>query len=263
MFVTIAAPILTIGCGRSLPPGAAAPAASAAVPFMDLDLSACLAAGAVRGQCPGYVLRSLDSMVEECSRVGGTLQAGAEPRAWSLDVDADGKAEVIIDITENFGCSAAPSLFSCGSLGCPYALYAERNGEWVMLGAIDASDAPGLEVLPATQGPPAVELRGGCVGRRPCDEMAHYSWSGSDYRRTWVEFRGQAVDWAPDGLWELDRDTPVLAEPVAAAEVIGRYPADTSVVVLGDARGAPYKFVSPCNACQSGFVDAASLKKGA
>lgn len=35
----------------------------------------------------------------------------------------------------------------------------------------------------------------------------------------------------------------------------------TEVVVIGDARGAPYKYVSPCNACRSGFMDPAALRK--
>jgi hypothetical protein len=33
------------------------------------------------------------------------------------------------------------------------------------------------------------------------------------------------------------------------------------VVVIGAAREAPYKYVSPCSACRRGFVEAAVLKK--
>jgi hypothetical protein len=32
-------------------------------------------------------------------------------------------------------------------------------------------------------------------------------------------------------------------------------------VVIGNARVAPYKYVSPCNACASGFIDPGVLRK--
>jgi hypothetical protein len=43
--------------------------------------------------------------------------------------------------------------------------------------------------------------------------------------------------------------------------VLDEYPAGTAMVVIGAARDAPFQFVSPCNACRRGFVEAAALAK--
>ncbi len=264
-------------CGRG--PDQAAPTASdsekpaevsdlAAVPAVlkqNANFAACLAEespdpDAALSSCPTYVLQSLDFMSGECSRVGGILQAMPEASIWSLDVDADSRAEVLIDLTQNFTCYGAPSVFSCGSLGCPYFLYAQRGDAWVELGAVNADDAPGIEVLGATAGTPAT-LRGGCVGERPCSELTYYVWKGNAYERSWIEYRGQIVDVVPSGLWTLTRAAPVLTAPSKDGQVIDEYPAGTAVVVIGAAREAAYKYVSPCNACRRGFVEAAVLKK--
>jgi hypothetical protein len=269
--------LLLAACGRG--PDKAGPAAangempdatseSASIPAVlrkNIDLSACLAEespdpDAALNDCPTYVLQSLDYMIGECSRVGGALQPMAEASVWSLDVDADSKAEVLIDLTQNFTCYGAPSVFSCGSLGCPFFLYSQRGDAWVELGAVNADDAPSIEVLAAPAGTSAT-LRGGCAGERPCSELTHYAWKGNAYERSWIEYRGHIVDVVPGGLWTLTRDAPVLTAPSKDGQVIDEYSAGTTVVVLGAARDGPYKYVSPCNACRRGFVDAAVLKK--
>ena len=277
-----ALPILTAGlllaaCGGE--PDQTAPAATTAetpaaitqavatmaVLKRDLDLTACLQEesanpDAALSSCPMYVLHSLDFMVQECSRAGGTLQPTPESEAWSLDVDGDGKNEVLIDLTENFTCYGAPSVFSCGSLGCPYFLYSQRGDAWMELGAVNADDAPGIEVLAATAGTPGT-LRGGCGGQKPCSELAYYAWHGTAYEWTWIEFHGHLVDVAPYGLSTLAKHTALTTAPAEGATVVDSYPAGTTVVVIGTARGAPYQFVSPCNACPRGFVETAALKK--
>lgn len=269
--------LLLAACGRG--PDKSGPAAangetpdamseSAAIPAVlrkNIDLAACLAEespdpDAAPSYCPTYVLQSLDYMIGECSRVGGALQPMAEASVWSLDVDADSRAEVLIDLTQNFTCYGAPSVFSCGSLGCPFFLYSQRGDAWVELGAVNADDAPGIEVLAAPAGTPAT-LRGGCAGERPCSELTHYAWKGNAYQRSWIEYRGHIVDVVPGALWTLTRDAPVLTAPSKDGQAIDEYPAGTTVVVIGTARDGPYKYVSPCNACRRGFVDAAVLKK--
>ncbi len=268
---------LLSACGRE--PGRAAPTSSddeaatatsdqanvAAVLRRTIDLDACLAEqssdpDAEASQCPTYVLRSLDYMIGECSAVGGALQPIPDASFWSLDVDADSKAEVLIDLTQNFTCYGMPSVFSCGSLGCPYFLYAQRGEAWVELGAVNAEDAPAIEVLGAPAGTPAT-LRGGCVGERPCSELTHYAWNGKAYERSLIEYRGHLVDVVPGGLWTLTRKARVLTAPSRDGQVIDEYPADTTMVVMGTARGGPYKYVSPCNGCRRGFVDGAVLKQ--
>lgn len=253
--------------GRSRDQAATATEAVATVAVLksDLNLGACLEEestdpDAAPSNCPSYVMRSLNFMTQECSQAGGTLQASQEPEAWSLDVDADGKREVLIDLAENFICYGAPAVFSCGSLGCPYFLYAQRGDGWVELGAVNADDAPGIEVLTAAAGTPGT-LRGGCIGQKPCSELTHYRWDNTHYDRSWIDFRGHAVDVVPVGLSILVREAPVLVAPAKGAQVLDIYPAGTALVVIGTARVAPYSYVSPCNSCPRGFVETAALKK--
>jgi hypothetical protein len=76
-----------------------------------------------------------------------------------------------------------------------------------------------------------------------------------------IDVRGNWVDIANGGLWTLVTDVGVLAAPSPDAAVLERYPKGTEVVVLGNARDGQYKYVSPCNACQNGFIDPAALRK--
>jgi hypothetical protein len=249
------------------PPAASpgpAPRVAGTTHVTDIDLAACLRQA--RGEttastCPGYLLAGLPTMIEECAGVGGRLQAMEQSDAWSLDVDADGQAEILIDATQNFGCVGAASYFSCGSLGCPVTLYAKEKGGWQTLGSVTASDAPGIEVLPAPAGTRYRTLRGGCVGERPCDDLTHYTWQGESYAPTQIEAHGYWVDFAPEGLWTLTADVALREAPDEAGAVIERYPAGTVVAIIGKARDADWRYVSPCNACASGFVETGVLQK--
>ena len=231
----------------------------------NLPLAECIAehssdTDAASSTCPTFILLAFDYLTEECTAAGGELKAAEEPEAWMLDVEDDGKNEMLVDLTSNFLCYGAPSASSCGSLGCPYFLYSARGDGWVEIGAISAGDAPKIEVLPSSEGVPAT-LRGGCVGERPCEELTHYTWNGNIYQRGWIEFRGTPVDVVAGGLWTLTKDAGVLTAPKKGAHVIDEYPAGTAMVVLGNARGQPYQYVSPCNACRRGFVETALLAK--
>lgn len=236
-----------------------------AVISRSLPLAECLAeqaadADAASPACPSFILLALDRMIEECAAAEGKLQPATEPEAWVLDVDGDGKNEMLVDLNRNFVCYGAPSVSSCGSLGCPSFLYAPRGDGWAEIAAINAEDAPKIEVLAGTQGEPAV-LRGGCAGDRPCDELTHYQWNGTIYERAWIEFRGTPVDVVPGGLFTLTKEAAVLTAPKKGSAVIDEYPAGTAMVVLGNARGQPYQYVSPCNACRKGFVETVLLAK--
>ncbi len=252
--------------GPATRPGEAKPigaASSVALSLSEVDLAACLAVGAAApaGECPGYLASEVAGLVETCAGVGGRLEAVPGAQAWSLDVDADGVAEILIDVTQAFGCVGAASVFSCGSLGCPVSLYAKDDGDWRIIGAVNASDAPGIEVLPAPPGTRYRTLRGGCVGERPCDELTHYTWQESRYEWSTIEARGHWVDVAPGGLWTLTADTAVLVAPAKGAAVVERYPAGTVVAVIGNARDADWRYVSPCNACANGFVESGALRR--
>lgn len=231
-----------------------------------LDFAACLAEGmsddeAQSSRCPSFALLSLDYMASQCSAHGGTLKARTPSEAWSLDVDGDASAEVLVDLVGNFDCEGAPTAFACGSTGCPFLLYKRREDTWAEIGAINADDGPGIEVLPAPAGTFAT-LRGGCLGQQPCSEFTYYEWKGQAYERTWIDFKGHAVDVAAGGLMTLTQDAAVLDAPGGKkAQALDEYPVGTAVIVIGTARDAPWSFVSPCNACRRGFVETALLAK--
>jgi len=231
-----------------------------------LDFAACLAEdmtddAAQSSRCPSFALLSLDYMASQCAAHGGTLKARTPSEAWSLDVDGDASAEVLVDLVGNFDCEGAPGAFACGSTGCPFLLYKKRDDTWAEIGAINADDGPGIEVLPAPEGTFAT-LRGGCLGQQPCSELTHYEWKGQAYERTWINFKGHPVDVAPGGLMMLTQDTAVRDAPDAKkGQVLDEYPVGTTVIVIGTARDAPWSFVSPCNACRRGFVETALLAK--
>ena len=240
-------------------------AGAPAVKTKRLDIASCFAEDiadeeANSSRCPSFALLALDYMNTECSAVGGKLKPLAESIAWSLDVDGDASAEMLVDLSENIDCDGAPGVFSCGSLGCPYILYKRREDTWIELGAINADDAPGIEVLPTAEGTYAT-LRGGCGGQQPCSEYTYYEWNGSAYERTWIAFKGHPVDFAPGGLMRLTQDSAVIDAPGKRGQVLDEYPVGTTLVVIGQARDAPYTFVSPCNACPRGFVETALLTK--
>jgi hypothetical protein len=231
----------------------------------NLPLAACLdeqnaETETVSGQCPGFILLALDYMIQECTAGGGMLKPAEDPEAWSLDVDHDGKSEMLVDLTRNYICYGAPSVSSCGSGGCPHFLYSQRGESWIELGSVNADDAPKIEVFDGPAGTPA-PLRGGCLGERPCTELTHYEWKGSEYDRAWIDYRGHVVDVAPGGLWTLTKKAAVRAAPESGAQVLDEYAAGTAMVVIGAARDAPFQFVSPCNACRRGFVEAAALTR--
>jgi hypothetical protein len=196
-----------------------------------------------------------------CRDVGGTLAAAQQPSLQSLDVNGDGNPEFLYDYTANFSCNGAPSVFSCGSLGCPVLLMAKRAGTWNAIGYLRSHASIGAEVLEPEAGSAYGPVREGCGGDRPCDELWYHRWDGSAYQTSTIEVRGHVVEFGNDGLWTLLRDTPVRSEPSPAAAVLDSYPQGTEVVVIGDVPGTSYRYVSPCNACENGFVDAAVMRK--
>ena len=126
--------------------------------------------------------------------------------AWSLDVDGDASAEVLVDLVANFVGEGVPGVFGCGSGGVrPCSSEGRRH-----LGR-DRHDQrrrrASNPVLPAEEGKYAT-LRGGCIGLVPCSEFMHYEWNGTTYKRTWIEFKGHPVDVAAGGLMTLSRILP-------------------------------------------------------
>jgi hypothetical protein len=239
-------------------------AGAPAVATHRLDFASCLADdltddAAQSSRCPSFALLSLDYIGAQCSAHGGTLKARQPSEAWSLDVDGDASAEVLVDLAANFDCEGAPGTLGCGSGGCPFLLFKKRGDTWAEIGAINADDAPAIQVLPADEGKYAT-LRGGCLGQEPCSEFVHYEWNGKGYARTWIDFKGHPVDVAAGGLRTLTQDSAVLDAPGGRrAQALDEYPVGTAMIVIGTAREGPYTFVSPCSSCRRGFVETALL----
>jgi hypothetical protein len=100
------------------------------------------------------------------------------------------------------------------------------------------------------------DLRIGCAYEDPCPEYWYAQWTKGRYERTYLEVRGRRVEFADSrhGLYGLTGEIDVLESPARDATVIGHYGSDTEVEIVGTAAGADYYYVSPCNACASGFV---------
>lgn len=205
-------------------------------------------------RCPAPLRMAVTEAITACRNVDGTLSGEQEGIVWALDVNGDGRQEVAFELDGNVACEGAYSLFSCGSLGCPKSLFELRAGQWTLIGSLSASAPDDITVATAaaSDGHRALEV---CTRER-CAERWTYEWSGTVYDTTRLEAGGAAVDVASSirGLYSLAAATTVRAAPRANATDVGRYDAGTEVAIVGTAEGADYYYVSPCNACDSGFV---------
>ena len=77
-----------------------------------------------------------------------------------------------------------------------------------------------------------------------------------------ASLRGFRVAFADSvhGLRASDGDIAVFAAPRPDAAVLAVYPSRTELAIVGTVVGADYYYVSPCNACESGFVPTSALK---
>jgi hypothetical protein len=190
---------------------------------------------------------------------------------WSLDVDADETPDYFLfDSAASVVCEGAPSLFSCGSLGCSKTLYrhlppghdcrqsrprdrSHTDAIWQALGGIHVDRVETLTLLASGA------LRVDCSDGPECTEQRFYVPRQGHYQVDHLQVRDHRVEVAdsPHGLRVLTRATALLAAPVQRAVVLANYPPNTVVAVIGTA--GDYRYVSPCNACRSGFMATAAL----
>ncbi len=211
------------------------------------------------GSCPAFLAESMRYAQTLCREIGSELEMAQTASIWSLDVNHDGVAEYLFEIGENVYCRDAASLFSCGSLGCPRSLV-QRVGEsddWRIIGGIYVEPPEVLAVLPSGV------LRAGCPDAPDCAEYWFYEWMGDYYAQSYLEVRGHRVEFAESvhGLHALAAATELLAEPTPGAATVGRYDAATEVAIVGTSPDGAYYYVSPCNACESGFVRRESIAR--
>lgn len=227
-----------------------------------LSPAACVAALAAGTQpdaarCPAFLQRAVAEARAMCTEAGGKLEGAADADVWRLDVDDDGHDEVAFEMNGNVTCVDAYSLFECGSLGCPKTLYAQRDGGWEPIAAIFAFGPEGIDITAARVGGHRT-LRT-CSAGPPCVEFVYYEWQGKQYEVTRLEVRGVKVERtsAKRTLRPLVAAADVKATPGSQSETVGHYDEGTDVVILGTSGG--FYYVSPCNACQSGFVPTSAI----
>jgi hypothetical protein len=223
-----------------------------------VDLSHCFAVASGQAQpdaarCPSFITQAVAEGMKTCSEVGGRLMPAATPSLWTVDVNGDQKSEYLFELAANVGCDGAPSVFSCGSLGCPVAMYEQRDGAWQVIGAVSEGAPDSLEFLPGAGKSGYRDFRTGCIDPGPCAEYSHFEWTGQGYQVAKLDVRGFAVvAGSVGGLAGVPAGTPVLATPQEGAETLDRYDNSMEVAILGES--GDYYYVSPCNACRSGFV---------
>jgi hypothetical protein len=203
-------------------------------------------------RCPSALRTAIAEADTTCRDAGGTLMGSATGTVWSIDVDGDGRSELAFELDGNVTCTGAWSVFSCGSSGCPKALYELRDGTWTAVGSLRAESPQHVEIGSArsADGHHTLEV----CSPDDCRERSIYEWLGSIYDVTRMEVRGARVDVANSvhGLHPLAAETTVRAMPRASGTDVGRYEAGTDVAIIGAA--GDWYYVSPCNACESGFV---------
>jgi hypothetical protein len=192
-------------------------------------------------RCPEFLIAPLAEAKQTCIDVGGELKAGPTSDVWSLDADGDGQPEYAFELANNAYCDGAASVFDCGSLGCAKTLYRGTTP----IGQISAMSPELIEVVSG-------ELRIHC--EPPCVQTSVLQWKNDRYTLTHMDVRGHRVEVesSPHGLFGLMKAVDLLVEPRAGAASAGHYEAGTDVAVIGTS--GDYYYVSPCNACESGFV---------
>ena len=205
-------------------------------------------------RCPTALRIAVEEAQASCHDAGGKLVGVDEGDVWALDVDDDGRSELAFALDGNLSCTDAWSLFSCGSAQCPKSLYELRDGAWTVVGSISA-DSPAQVVLGtgrSADGHRALEV---CSQDR-CTERWTYEWQGASYDATGANVRGTRVEIGSSvhGLYPLAAATTVRATPRENGAEVGRYGAGTEVAIVGTAEGGDWYYVSPCNACEAGFV---------
>lgn len=241
-----------------------------AAPLSGPDVAHCLRALAGdeprdAGRCPDYLLEPLESARTLCLESGGRPGAAPDPQVRALDLQADGDPEYLFDAAALVACAEAWSALSCGSLGCPELLVERSEGGWRTIAALPAGAGATLELRPGAAGGPPDLATGCAAGEEPCAERRLWRRKGTEYAVWRLEVRGFPVDpdGVPRGLRALVADVDLRATPGPDGEPLARLTAGSEVAILGRAVEGDDLYVSPCNACPSGFVPAQSVSSTA
>jgi hypothetical protein len=133
-------------------------------------------------RCPSALRDAIAEARTMCRDAGGELSGATEGTVWAIDVNDDGRSELAFELDGNVTCSEAWSLFSCGSLACPKALYELRNRSWTVVGNIPAESPEQLRLGSArsADGHRSIEV----CAQEDCRERRIYEWQGERYEAT-------------------------------------------------------------------------------
>jgi hypothetical protein len=251
-----------LGLALSLTHGTAEAQASSAALLTGVSPAHCVASLERREapdplRCPSALHAATAEAQTLCRDAGGRLSGATEGAVWAIDVNEDGRSELAFELDGNLTCSDAWSIFACGSAACSKTLYELRDRAWTAVGSIAAQWPEQLTLgsARAADGHRSLEV----CARQDCAERWTYEWQGESYDTTRVEVSGTRVDIAGSlqGLHPLAAEITVRAAPRASGTDLGRYPAGSDVAVVGTA--GDWYYVSPCNACERGFVPRAAV----
>jgi hypothetical protein len=158
-----------------------------AVPLTSVSPAHCVDTLAQRAatdplRCPAALRTAIGEAQTVCRNAGGTLAGAKEGDVWALDVNGDGRNELLFELDGNVTCEGAWSVFSCGSVGCPKTLYELRDGAWAAVGRI-AAEAPAQVTLAraaAQDGHRTIEV----CANDGCSAPLSYEWLGTAYELT-------------------------------------------------------------------------------
>jgi len=129
-------------------------------------------------RCPSALREAIVEARAMCRQAGGTLIGAAEGNVWAIDVNGDGRNELVFSLADNVSCTGAPTLFTCGSLRCPKDLYELRDAAWKTIGSVSAETPEQL-----TLGSLGADSHRSLVVCSPnrCAERRTYEWQGTSY----------------------------------------------------------------------------------
>lgn len=133
-------------------------------------------------RCPAALRAAIVEARTQCRDAGGTLAGAKEGDVWALDVDGNGRDELMFELDGNVTCEGAWGLFSCASTGCPKTLYELRDGAWAAVGSI-AAEAPAQVTLARAAAPDGHHIIEVCA-EDDCAAPQRYEWLGTAYELT-------------------------------------------------------------------------------
>jgi len=157
------------------------------------------------------------------------------------DLNFDGRNDMVVYLS---------GFTTCGSAGCSIiALVSRDDGGWNEIFNAVNTHLP-ISIGKEPENGYAPFFLGGKNGSKWIFDGQRYKYSRFQYAKN-----KYAIDTQGAGDWhQTTNNIKLLAAPKAGSAVLAAYNAGTIMKVVGEETEAQYLYVSPCNACESGFV---------